>query len=83
MQNDANNANSTEPAAFASLPSFLAGFSNILTLNEVAEILRIDDATARNLFTSGTLKGFKVGRQWRMTREALISHIEGGQQAAA
>lgn len=46
--------------------------SEYLTPREVMELLYIGKNTLYKLLNSGELKGFRVGRQWRVCREALI-----------
>ena len=41
----------------------------VMTLNEVAEYLRIPRSTAYKLVQEGRIPGQKVGRQWRFHRQ--------------
>lgn len=43
-----------------------------LTPQELMELLCIGKNTVYKLLASGELKGFHVGKQWRVPREALI-----------
>lgn len=43
----------------------------ILTPIEVMDILGIGKNTVYHLLNSGTLKGFRIGRSWRVTGNAL------------
>lgn len=43
----------------------------ILTPSDVMDILGVGKNTAYELLNSGKLKGFRVGRSWRITGEAL------------
>lgn len=43
----------------------------ILTPLDVMDILGVGKNTAYNLLTSGQLKGFRVGRSWRVTSDAM------------
>ena len=45
------------------------------TVEEVAKILRVSEATVRSLLERGELKGFKVGNQWRINDEDLRSYM--------
>lgn len=50
----------------------------VLSIREVAEFLRVDETTIRNLIRCGRLKAVKVGRIWRILREAvleLLGHV--------
>jgi excisionase family DNA binding protein len=42
-----------------------------LTTEEVAAALRLHRATVQRLLKSGRLKGYQVGRSWRVPRTAL------------
>ena len=44
---------------------------DVLTLNEVAEYLRIPRSTAYKLAQEGRLPGQKAGRQWRFHRAVV------------
>jgi excisionase family DNA binding protein len=48
------------------------------TVDEVAELLQVNRRTIINLLASGKLVGFRVGRNWRITREDLERFIEEG-----
>lgn len=47
----------------------------ILTVNDVAEILYIGKNTVFSLLQSGELKAFRIGKSWRIPREALNQFI--------
>lgn len=53
--------------------------SDIMTIKEVAEYLKITQKTAYRLAAEGKLPGFKVGGSWRFRRADLSDWI--GQQA--
>ncbi len=44
---------------------------SILTPVEVMDILGIGKNTVYNLLSSGQLKGFRIGKSWRITGDAL------------
>lgn len=44
---------------------------DVLTLNEVAEYLRIPRSTAYKLAQEGKIPGQKVGRHWRFWRSSI------------
>lgn len=48
----------------------------ILTLQEVAEYLKLAEKTAYRLAAEGKLPGFKVGGAWRFKRDDLEAWIE-------
>ena len=48
--------------------------SQVLTTKEVADILKCSPDTVNNLFRSGKMKGFKMGR-WKTTRRNVYDYI--------
>ena len=45
---------------------------DVLTVPEVADVLRVDHTTVRRMCDRGSLPGaFRAGRQWRIPRAAL------------
>lgn len=49
----------------------------ILTLDEVAVLLRVHRNTVAGLLKNGKLKGRKVGREWRISLKAIEGYFEG------
>lgn len=52
------------------------GHDEILTIPEVAELLKIAEKTVYALAQRRDLPGFKVGGQWRFSRAAINDWIE-------
>lgn len=50
--------------------------TDILTIREVAEYLRITEKTAYRLASEGKLPGFKVGGSWRFRQGEIDDWIE-------
>jgi len=48
----------------------------ILTIQELAEYLKLNEKTAYRLVGEGKLPGFKVGGSWRFKREDIEAWIE-------
>ena len=48
---------------------------DVLTLREVAALLRVAEKTAYTLAQGGDLPGFKVGGQWRTKKEVLDNYL--------
>ena len=48
----------------------------ILTVNEVAKLIKVKPITVREMFRNGRLRGFKVGKAWRTTEKMLQEDIE-------
>jgi excisionase family DNA binding protein len=55
----------------------------ILTMREVAELLKINDKTAYRLAADGKIPGFRVGGSWRFRRADLIKWISEQADRAA
>lgn len=48
----------------------------ILTVNDVAEILYVGKNTVYDLLNAGQLKGFRIGsKSWRIPRQCLNEYI--------
>jgi excisionase family DNA binding protein len=50
--------------------------SEILTVREVATLLKINEKTAYKLAAKGEIPGFKVGGSWRFDRGEIESWIK-------
>lgn len=50
---------------------------NILTIREVADLLKINEKTVYKLAADGKIPGFKVGGSWRFDRATITRWIEG------
>lgn len=48
------------------------------TIQELSEMLKVDHKVVRNLITNRELEAFRVGRQWRVTQEALEEYMAKG-----
>jgi excisionase family DNA binding protein len=48
-----------------------AELENVLTIGEVAEILRMHSTTIYRMVNRGALPGFKIGGEWRISRATL------------
>ena len=48
---------------------------DILTLKELQELLHIGKNTALQLVQSGEIEAFRVGKQWRITRDSILKFI--------
>ena len=49
--------------------------STLITVEEVCESLMIGKNAAYRLLGEGKLKGFRIGRIWKIPRESLIEFI--------
>lgn len=50
-------------------------YDDILTIEEVAEILKIGTSQAYRIVRSGRLKGYKEGKDWKILKQALIQYV--------
>ena len=53
----------------------------LLTPQEVAKMLRVSDRSVRYWAAEGRLQGFKVGSDWRFTRQAVDEFIKASTPA--
>lgn len=74
----AEDAETPKPAAAQPVLS-LAELPAVLTPAEAASLLRVSVTTVKDWARAGDLPGaFKVGKEWRVERDALVSHILAG-----
>jgi excisionase family DNA binding protein len=50
--------------------------SEFYTVEEIAEMLRVTDRTIRAYINNGDLKAVKLGKYWRIPKEAFNEFIE-------
>jgi excisionase family DNA binding protein len=50
----------------------------VLTLEQLAQFLQLDEDTVRALAEIGDLPGRQVGGEWRFSRQAILKWLEGG-----
>lgn len=50
----------------------------VYTANEALEILKVTKRTLYNYIKTGQIKATKMGRDWRITEEALKDFLEHG-----
>ena len=48
---------------------------DILTLKDLQEPLHIGKNTALRLVQSGEIEAFRMGKQWRITRDSILKFI--------
>ena len=53
----------------------LSEYNAVMTIDEVCEVLMIGRNTVYKLLNTGELKAFRVGRVWKIPREAVIAFI--------
>jgi excisionase family DNA binding protein len=59
----------------------LGRYPDVLTVEEVAEVLRLTPRTARTLAAKDKIPGaFKVGAEWRFYKRDIIEMIRSGKR---
>lgn len=53
----------------------------VYTLDEVAEVLKITRRTLYTYVKAGKLKAVKIGREWRVSEDALQDFLNKGTEA--
>lgn len=48
---------------------------DILTLKELQKLLHIGKNTALRLVQSGEIEAFRVGKQWRVSKESVAKYV--------
>jgi len=48
----------------------------IYTINDLMEILKVTRRTLQDYINRGKIKGFKMGNEWRITKQSLEDFIE-------
>jgi excisionase family DNA binding protein len=51
--------------------------AEVLTAEQLAELLQVDAKTVRSLAARGDLPGRKLGREWRFSRRAVLDWLAG------
>ena len=49
--------------------------NDILTVEELMELLNIGKNTAYTLLDSGEIKAFRIGRMWKIPRKSVYEYI--------
>lgn len=53
----------------------LESFEEVMTPDEVCEVLRIGKNALYELLSTGKLKAYRNGRVWRIPKKAIIEYI--------
>ena len=51
--------------------------SEILTVEEAAQVLKVAPEVVRNLLLKNEIPGRNIGGEWRTTKRALVSFVDG------
>jgi len=49
---------------------------DIVTIKELADFLKVSEITIRRAIDSGDLKALKIGKSWRIEKEAVIRWLK-------
>lgn len=55
-------------------------YGDVLTIRELCQILMIGRNRAYELLQSGTVKGFRIGRIWKIPKTSVVSFLAGGKE---
>ena len=72
-----------EPATVVGRHAFRAFEPDVLTLEEVAELLAVEPAAVAELAASGELPGRRIGQHWRFARTAVLGWLAHGAPGVA
>ena len=50
--------------------------ANFMSVQQVADFLKVSEGTIIRLLKSGEMEGHKVGGQWRLTRNQVDEYLE-------
>ena len=54
----------------------------LLTIEQVAEQLKVSTRTVRRIMDTDQLKGFKIGKRWRFTQSEVEAYLKHQQEEA-
>ena len=54
----------------------LDNLPEVLTTKQLAEFLQVSDQTVKRAIKAGKLKAFKVGKDWRIEKEAVFEWVK-------
>lgn len=54
----------------------LDNYPDVLTVSEVIEILGLGKNKIYELLNDGKLSGVRIGRSWRVTKQALLAFLD-------
>lgn len=54
----------------------LDSYPDIMTIDKAAEYLQLGKSKVYDLLTSGDLKGYKMGKAWRISKSNIIEYMK-------
>ena len=58
------------------MEKYLDKYPPVLSTDEVAEVLGVTCKTVRVLINSGELKGIRVGKLYKVTKDVLLEYLD-------
>lgn len=58
------------------MEKYLDKYPPVLSTDEVAEVLGVTSKTVRVLINSGELKGIRVGKLYKVTKDVLLEYLD-------
>ncbi|MFR1166429.1 MAG: helix-turn-helix domain-containing protein [Adlercreutzia equolifaciens] len=62
---------------------WFAAYGDLMTVSDVAEVLRQSGQTVRRLMASGRIPAVKIGSRWYTPKSRLVEFVEEGVDGAA
>lgn len=53
----------------------LEQYNDVLTINDLREVLNIGRNAAYDLLTNGDIPAFRIGRNWKIPKSAVIAYL--------
>lgn len=53
----------------------LENYGDMLTIDDICEILQIGKNAAYNLLRTNELKSFRIGRSWKIPKASMIEYV--------
>ena len=50
-------------------------YDDVLTVDELCELLKIGKNTAYRLLNTGEIKAVRIGRVWKITKEEVVKYL--------
>jgi len=54
----------------------LEGYDELLSVEELCELLKIGSNAAYRILNNGELKAFRNGRTWRIPKQSVVEYIK-------
>lgn len=51
-------------------------YSEIITIEELMELLMVGKNVAYSMLKSGEIKGFKIGKKWKIPKQSVEAYIK-------